>query len=139
MSPLTPGSANPMAGFNWGYDGLVQGFEFTYGYRGRPSTAVIRLLVSQTESPDTWCDVVFRLTEVKEFRVQEGAATCQVLSDGVRLSWEGPFVVLNLDPGPNGLKDPNPHSESSCYFVAETAEWEARPHPPTTERATSCE
>jgi hypothetical protein len=128
MTQFKPGAQDPLVHFTRGYDGLILGFSVRYQSREHPATAAVELLCRESDEPLRWFNLAFRLDRVTEFRVEEGHSTCQALSDGAQVYWRDRSIVVDLDPGPNGLDEPNPNYKPRCFFVAEALEWDAVPY-----------
>lgn len=109
--------------FNF-YDGVVQ--QVSLDFRAEPLTCDVVMHAQDTESPSGWSEVVLRINDMTECRLEIGRTSFQVLSSGLQVGWVGGSVLLFLDayPDEDGLP---PIDTNSAYVGGREMQWSAIP------------
>jgi hypothetical protein len=99
-------------------------FRFRSSSNGK-RRSIVTLSAQDHESGQGWSNVKIVIEEVSEFVLQEGKATCQILSDGLFIKWFGD-VVFVLFSGDNCEPVTIDDFRRSTFYVAgRSFSWEA--------------
>ena len=60
--------------------------------------------------------------------LEVGKRVVQVLGDGAQFVWTDKGVTLDMDPGPDGIDNPDPDYRSGFFVTGAWCEWEKVPY-----------
>ncbi|MCY1046678.1 hypothetical protein OV208_35570 [Corallococcus sp. bb12-1] len=125
MTRLTPEDGDLLVRYGHLYDDVIHSVRMDFSDQTRPvSSAEVVIYGRKGENGPEWIYLRFRFIEVKAFQFVDGNISYQVLSDGGRIRWKDGLVTLDLDPGPDGIDNPDPDYVSSFFITAKACEWE---------------
>ncbi|WP_147443576.1 hypothetical protein [Corallococcus sicarius] len=130
MTPLRPEDGDLLVRYGHLYDDVIHSLHVDFVDQTQPTGgAEVVIYGREAGNGPKWIYLRLRFHKVKAFQFTDGNISYQVLSDGARISWKDGCVTLNLDPGANGIDDPDPDHVSSFFITAEGCDWEEEPAP----------
>jgi len=110
------------------YDGVVSAIRMEFPVRSNDVTIEVDLLTRETGGGPRWVYLRFAFRYVSSFRFSEGNVSYRVLGDGARVTWSGEQVTLDMDPGPNGIDEPDPDHASGFFVTGSFCYWKEEPY-----------
>lgn len=125
MTRLRPEDGDLLVRYGHLYDDVIHAVRVDFSDLSRPiGSAEVVIYAREAGNGPKWIYLHLRFAGVKAFQFTHGSQTYQVLSDGGRISWKDGHVTLDLDPGPDGIDNPDPDHVSHFFITAKACDWE---------------
>lgn len=129
MTRLSPADGDLLERYDHLYDDVIYSLHVDFPRSPRRMSAEVVIYSHGAGADPAWIHLRLRFLNVKAFQFTESNVSYQVISDGARISWKDGAVTLDLDPGSDGIDDPDPDHVSKFFITAEACEWAEDPAP----------